>query len=105
VDHFESEWPPQSDAVTTVAWQNWGAKELHDAVNRISEGLSEILRYELNRIDAVLAERDHKIATLELELLRAQAEFARLHERVIRNEIAADSKAADLPRLSPKDLN
>jgi hypothetical protein len=83
----------------TVAWQDWVAQKIRDAVKGIGTGLGEILRDKLIQISDELDKRDTRIQQLECDLLRTKADFEQLRLRVIKNEIDEHDKVIDLPPL------
>jgi hypothetical protein len=94
-------------AEATREWQDYVGREIRTAVRQIGTGLGEILRDALEGVGTALGQRDDRIAKLECELARAQAEHLKLAERVITMSIEHDrerGRIVDLPPLS-KGLN
>jgi hypothetical protein len=68
----------------------------------LGQALCESFNIERGAYADALKERDRKIGQLELDLLRAQAELARLNTRVIQGEVDRDreSKVIDVPLVT-----
>jgi hypothetical protein len=80
----------ERDGATRREWQSWIEAQLHEAMKATGIAIAEAVRERFDEVDDALAKRDQRIEKLELELVRAQADIAKLNARVVQGEVDRD---------------
>jgi hypothetical protein len=98
----------ERDGAARREWQRWIGEQLHEAMKATGIAIAEVVRERFDEVDDALAKRDQKIERLEVELLKAQAEIAKLNARVVQGEVDRDRErrsSLDLSALPSRQIN
>jgi hypothetical protein len=77
----------ERSAAATRSWQSWVGAEIRQAMTSVALGVAEEVRGALDQIDEQIHRRDDKLKKLELKLVQAQAEIARLKLRMAESDV------------------
>jgi hypothetical protein len=100
-----------TDAEHAAAWQAHIQQQVDAAAARVQQFVgnvvSEVIANERTELAEALRRRDQKIERLEVELVKAQAELAKLSARVIQGEVDRDRerRSFDASMLPTRQLN
>jgi hypothetical protein len=99
-----TEW--ERSAAATAQWQEWVGGEIREAMRQVAIGIAEEVREALDQIDAAIHARDDLVKRLDLELVKAQAQIAKLELRLAEDAVARDRREREWsPTLRRETIN